>query len=384
MYQRQWRKAVVSPATIHDYLARINNRAWVLRECVDRVPEDVDAQRALLEFGLRATDCKIVVEAGGVVVADFGEDEEEEGPNLSSSMTTDEDEDETLDADAIVADSNSVEDQTYRYASERWRRWRQRIIDRIDPRRLTKEQKQLLSTRKRIFEYLDRLSTYECILGGGESAQRNYDHKFFKRFRAENIVKSAVQFARGENLEALDALFTYHGIETLPYRLAILANLPETKSPREYADLLPVLEEPEVGEEEIMDDGADRDCVDWLRQVWRIPDWSETGKFAVRADNKEENEGGDGASEGATSSTASSEDANDGSFLYDFLPEYYRKFETVALTKSLVGEWFAVRAEELEAFAGQVSVLVCPLDFGLVCLYVRIRSVQLCFCRSSC
>ena len=50
---------------------------------MDRVPDDVDAQRALLEFGLRATDCKAVVEAGGGIVADFGEDDEEEN-NVST------------------------------------------------------------------------------------------------------------------------------------------------------------------------------------------------------------------------------------------------------------------------------------------------------------
>ena len=94
---------------------------------------------------------------------------------ISSSSSSvdddDEDNDETLRAEASAAASaddevdENVEDQTYRYASERWRRWRQRIIDRIDPKNLNNQQKQLLSTRKRIFEYLDRLSTYECILG---------------------------------------------------------------------------------------------------------------------------------------------------------------------------------------------------------------------------
>jgi len=39
--------------------------------------------------------------------------------------------------------------------------------------------------------------------------------------------------------EALDAIFTYHGQQTLPHRLAILSNFPETKKPSDYKYLLP-------------------------------------------------------------------------------------------------------------------------------------------------
>jgi len=41
------------------------------------------------------------------------------------------------------------------------------------------------------------------------------------------------------NWEALDAIFTYHGQETLPHRLAILSNFDETLPPFEYRSLLP-------------------------------------------------------------------------------------------------------------------------------------------------
>ena len=183
-----------------------------------------------------------------------------------------------------------------------------------------------------------------------------------------------MQFARDENLGALDALFTYHGAETLPYRLAILGNLPETKSPNEYVDLLPALEDGEVEEEEEEEDAVDRECVDWPRQVWRIQDWTETGKFAPEMDAEGNDRGGgvgsgvgsgggvgrgvgsggDVGSGGGVEFCTSPEDVDDGSFLYDFMPEYYRKFESSVLTKSLVEEWFAARAEELEAYAGQV------------------------------
>ena len=40
-------------------------------------------------------------------------------------------------------------------------------------------------------------------------------------------------------MQALEILFTYHGSDLLPHRLAILSNFPETTSPHQYSALLP-------------------------------------------------------------------------------------------------------------------------------------------------
>ena len=45
VYQRQWRKAEVSLASIQDYLSKISKRAWVLHECLERVPHSIDAMK---------------------------------------------------------------------------------------------------------------------------------------------------------------------------------------------------------------------------------------------------------------------------------------------------------------------------------------------------
>lgn len=86
VYQRQWRKTPVSVASIQDYLvsskvtlwklfcaepwmmlgpqSKIGKRAWVLRECLERVPEDYDAMRELLHYGLRGTDLQALIAIG--------------------------------------------------------------------------------------------------------------------------------------------------------------------------------------------------------------------------------------------------------------------------------------------------------------------------------
>lgn len=80
----------------------------------------------------------------------------------------------------------------------------------------------------------------QIILGGALVADEQYDHIFFKKFRSQCGLEAAINFAYNSNWEAVAALFTYHGTDTLPHRLAILSSFPETTSPVEYQSLLPL------------------------------------------------------------------------------------------------------------------------------------------------
>uniref|UniRef100_A0A4W5LFS6 Uncharacterized protein n=1 Tax=Hucho hucho TaxID=62062 RepID=A0A4W5LFS6_9TELE len=62
--------------------------------------------------------------------------------------------------------------------------------------RLTLEQKELCRSRLKLLCYLDRLATYEDILGGPDAAEQRYDSEFFKKFRNQNIILSARTYAR--------------------------------------------------------------------------------------------------------------------------------------------------------------------------------------------
>ena len=44
--------------------SKVKNRLWVLNECVERVPEDYEAAKQLLRYGLHGTDAKVVSTVG--------------------------------------------------------------------------------------------------------------------------------------------------------------------------------------------------------------------------------------------------------------------------------------------------------------------------------
>ncbi|CAL8393443.1 unnamed protein product [Gadus morhua 'NCC'] len=221
VYQRQWRKSTVSIASIQDYLSKIRKRSWVLHECAERVPENVDAAKELLQFGLKGTDLEALIAIGN------GEDE---GRFILPG-------DVDLD-DLPYEDFLSAEEEAD-LKKEREDKKRKDLLAEVHFSRLTLEQKELCRSRLKLLTYLDRLATYEEMLGGPHAAEERYDSEFFKTFRSQNIIASALTSARESNVQALDILFTYHGAELLKHRLAIINNFPETTSPHEYTRLLP-------------------------------------------------------------------------------------------------------------------------------------------------
>lgn len=44
--------------------SKIRKRSWVLHECVERVPENVDAAKELLQYGLKGTDLEALIAIG--------------------------------------------------------------------------------------------------------------------------------------------------------------------------------------------------------------------------------------------------------------------------------------------------------------------------------
>ncbi|XP_067429204.1 NBAS subunit of NRZ tethering complex [Thunnus thynnus] len=315
VYQRQWRKSTVSIASIQDYLSKIRKRSWVLHECVERVPENVDAAKELLQYGLKGTDLEALIAIGN----------REDGGRFIMPGDVDLDD---LPYEDMLSDNEELE-----MKKERENKKRQELLAKVDFSRLTLEQKELCRSRLKLLSYLDRLATYEEILGGPHAAEQKYDAEFFKKFRSQNIVLSARNYARESNMQALDILFTYHGTELLQHRLAILYNFPETTSPHEYTILLP---------EACLDDRDELVLIPWDEQRHRDMDWCETEECRAVLDQNL---------------------FDDDSFLYEETPELLR-FRTATPSIQLLTDWYQSRAQDIDSCSRQVDCALSLVRLG--------------------
>ncbi|XP_069584214.1 NBAS subunit of NRZ tethering complex [Ranitomeya imitator] len=314
VYQRQWRKSAVNVATIQDYLSKIKKRSWVLHECLERVPENVDAAKELLMFGLKGTDLEALVAIGS------GED----GGRFILPGD--------VDIDDVPYEDFVTPEEEAESRKERESQRRKELLKRVDLDSLTLEQKEICRCRLKLLTYLDRLSTYEEILGGPQAAEKRYDADFFKKFRNQNIVLSARTYARESNVQALDLLFTFHGSDLLPHRLAILSNFPETTPPHKYAILLP----------EASFEAGELKIVAWNEQEHREKDWCEEPRCKVQVE-------------------PSSPDLAE--FLYEEQPELL-PYRTDSLSIDIVKNWYWHRAEEMEDYARQVDGALSLVRLG--------------------
>ncbi|XP_067400847.1 NBAS subunit of NRZ tethering complex isoform X2 [Emydura macquarii macquarii] len=315
VYQRQWRKSTVNIASIQDYLSKIKKRSWVLHECLERVPENVDAAKVLLQYGLKGTDLEALIAIG-------------KGEDGGRFILPGE-----VDIDEVPYEDFLSPDEEEENRKEREARKHQELLLSVNFSKLTLEQKELCRSRLKLLTYLDRLATYEEILGGPHAAEQSYDAEFFRKFRNQNIVLSARTYARESNVRALEILFTYHGSDLLPHRLAILSNFPETTSPHEYSFLLP---EACFRQDVLM-------ILPWNERKHREEDWCENPqcKMIFQPILQDEEE-----------------------FLYEAQPELL-KYRTTNLSIDLVSDWYWNRAQEIENYAMQVDCALSLVRLGM-------------------
>nr|XP_048295685.1 NBAS subunit of NRZ tethering complex isoform X2 [Myodes glareolus] len=316
VYQRQWRKSAVNIASIQNYLSKIKKRSWVLHECLERVPENVDAAKELLQYGLKGTDLEALVAIGKG--ADDGR----------FTLPGD------VDIESIAYEELTPPDQeSAKSKRQKELRKRRELLKLVNFSTLTLEQKELCRCRLKLLTFLDRLATYEEILGAPHASEQRYDAEFFKKFRSQNIVLSARTYARESNVQALEILLTYHGSDLLPHRLAILSNFPETTSPHEYAVLLP----------EACWNGDSLKIIPWAEHKHRAEDWCEELECRTVVEPGLQ---------------------DDSEFLYAEQPELLQ-YRMPQLTVEKAVDWYRSRAEEIEHHAGQVDCSLSLIRLGV-------------------
>ena len=309
VYQRQWRNTSASIPAIQDYLSKVGKRNWVLRECLERVPNDVDAARELLVYGLKNTDLAVVA----------GVSETSQGKCYAL---------EQHDQELVETD-----EEINRRQEERT----QKLLATIDFDHLTVEQKMLISTRHRLLLYLDRLSMYEMILGGPHAAGERFDAQFFETFRTQSAFVSTMEFAHRGEWQAVATMFTFQGNATLPHRLVVCSSFPETLPPYEYRSVLPECD-------------VTGDVFLWQQLSLRDADWSELDrvKTAIDMEHVLEMEAVDQFYNSPENSKLKA-----------------LRTDGVELTTDLVSSWYCLRAADIEKQSQLVDHSLDLIKLGL-------------------
>ncbi|CAD5110997.1 DgyrCDS348 [Dimorphilus gyrociliatus] len=301
VYQTQWKKSQANIHAIKDYLSKVKNRSWVLNECINRVPDDIDAARELLEFGLGGTDIETLVRLQDVNDGKF---------------TTYNPADDTENDD----DNDAIRERKMNLAKT------------INFSNISEDGKEICKVRLLLLQYLDRLKTYEDILGGVYFSAERYEADVYKKFRRENIVKATLDFTRAGNWTAVDIMFSYYGEQLIEHKLPILSNFPETLSPSSYRSILP---------ECSMEIEENADDLDYENN-WRLSDWCEEDfcKKYVQ-ENKECNL----------------------DILY--LKSDLDRFRGNDLSEDKISEWYLFRAKQIESLSNRVDYAIELLIFGM-------------------
>ncbi|OQV24562.1 Neuroblastoma-amplified sequence [Hypsibius exemplaris] len=229
VYQKRWMKSKVTKISITDFLCKVTNAAWVLRECLTRVPDNPDVARELLMVGLRLTDFTSISRLNDNGTSGGGGDGFH--PSDSGDLQL------TLDAST-----------------------------------LTPEQHAMIGHRRQLLRFENILSTYEQILGGGEKAVRYFLAEEYTEMRRKPPLGIALQYAHKCKPLELHTLRYLHHAELADYWLDILSGFPETCPPEGYQFLVPSILNGEV--------------LDTQHAAPRVLDWCWKGSFSDVSDQE--------------------------------------------------------------------------------------------------
>ncbi|KAI8815835.1 secretory pathway protein Sec39-domain-containing protein [Fimicolochytrium jonesii] len=300
VYKAQWMRADVTENAIADYLAKIKDREWALRSCVERVPATSKAARLLLRYGLTQTD-------------------------VISLQDVEREVEELLD---------EIDEEAVHHA-------------RVGVNMFGASTATICTYRARILKYLDRLETHAAIFAGSfdeedADGQRITFAEHFAWFRDCNLVLQAVDFAVDEDTVALEHLFTRHGKDILPYRLAVLDHIPETADPTDYKHLLPRIEP------------ATQREIEWQVIPWRRPDWTESDSVREFLEMVEDEEEGE-----SNMNSIATTLRNSTTLPPEIICTVY------PAPQQVLSEWYASRARFMEAASGQSDLALDLVRLGI-------------------
>jgi neuroblastoma-amplified sequence len=264
----QWTTLQDSELTIENVresLETIQDDLWVAAACVDRLVDDVEVQRTLLELGLERTRSAIATAKEALA---FPLDQGKPGDNESAGSGV------KVEKDSLVSYFRTVT------ADTQLCHMRAVLLERLDRLNTFVEMCKNLPAEEEETE--EALDSWEDDPWGEESGESSTSATTSNKkssvqppmpisaFLVDDLLQMSCLLASREHYAALRVLFERHGSYLWAYRFTLLDNIPEHSHPSEYRDFLPSL------------DVTTNSELVFISQAWRSePDWSET--FGVRS-----------------------------------------------------------------------------------------------------
>lgn len=252
--------------SVQKSLSSIQDDLWVVAACVDRLVDDVEVQRKLLELGLQRTEGAM---ARGKEALAFSKEDSgsrslrQEGKGQDDSLASFF---RTVPTDTQLCHLRAV------------------LLDRLDRLNTFVEMcKELPEEQEQTDEALDDWEDDPWAEDGGASstsAPTTAKQSIaplpipLSTFLVDDILQICCVLASREHYAALRILSKRHGSCLWAYRFTLLDNIPEHSHPSEYRDLLPGL-----------DISTNAELV-FVSESWRSePDWSESNdvRAAIKA-----------------------------------------------------------------------------------------------------
>lgn len=305
---------------VQNLLTSVGDDLWVVAACVDRLVDDVEVQRTLIQIGLERTNGAVGrgKEAHTTLGVDDSGDEGEErsgskGDQLVSYFRT-------VPADTQLCHVRAV------------------LLDRLDRlntyveicKTLLKEDPETPG------EVLDEWEDDPWAEGGGESSPKGSNvvqpPVSLSTFLIDDLLHLSCLLASRQYYSALRILFERHSSYIWPYRFTVLDSIPEYSHPSEYHDILPGLHTSTDVEQIIPS------------EPWRSElDWSETDE--VRAAIK----------------------ASEIVLGIDFPSRHFSDKIESHLEPLIAGElttWYKTRVDHIISSTGMVDVALTTIQYG--------------------
>lgn len=212
VYKCQWRNSGITVQSIQSVLSGIQDKLWSINECVQTIPISYNACRALIEFGLKEANLRLLYQLGNETFSSSRSKSDAKRNQCKQPLLSDNISDDEIEG---LVDFDNLNDQ----------------------------QKELCRCRQDLLRHEHSLFAYENILGDYRIVQHQFDHVFYDEFRQKCPLNAVIDYAHEGDSHAVEILLNFYTNDLKPHFLAILSNFPETLSPYQYRNLLPCLRE---------------------------------------------------------------------------------------------------------------------------------------------